>query len=496
MTKLKSNGAELIYSTYLGGSGNPRFGNYGDSANTLTVDDQGYAYVAGFTASHDFPVTSDAYQQTNLTNPKKPAGNGFVTKLNLTGTDLAYSTYLGGSTFSSVTGIGLAGSGRVFVVGTTSDTDFPTTGNAFQIINRSPSFGDGFLTELNREGSYPIYSTYLGGSGYDSTGGVAVDRLGNVYLSGVSSSTDFPVSLGAYQEGNASVTNHPVAVVAKLAFHGATTTHVGSSIVSLPGTPVDIGITVTPVNPQGNVATGQAALLIDRQIVAVLPLDAAGNAFYTTDTLSLGLHTVVGSYSGDSTYSSSTGKLIQQVGYGQAAQPVFSPLSGTYNRVVVSIRTPTNDATIHYTVDGKTPTALSTVYTLPVSIRTSQILKAIAMWRGSKRSALQVARYTIVPNAITTTTTLKSSSFNSISGQPLTLTATVNATPTASGLSGTVAFQLSGAILGTAPVVDGVATFTTSSITPGGYRATANYTGSSTYSGSVSSSLGLSVRQQ
>jgi hypothetical protein len=177
VAKLSPTGSALVYSTYLGGSGY-------DVGSGIAVDSSGNAYVTGQTQSTNFPTV----------NALQPAYGGgtdvFVAKLNPTGSALAYSTYLGGSGRDIGNGIAVDSSGNAYVTGGTASTDFPTM-NPFQ-----PAYGggdfDAFVAEFNPTGSALIYSTYLGGSGEDNGGGVAVDSSGNAYVTGFTESTNFP----------------------------------------------------------------------------------------------------------------------------------------------------------------------------------------------------------------------------------------------------------------------------------------------------------------
>jgi len=214
VAKLNPTGSALVYSTYLGGSG------CGDFAHGLAVDDSGNAYIAGETSSSNFPVTQGAFQTTKPKNR-----TGFVSKLNPTGSALIYSTYLGGSNgfagdFAST--LVVDDSGNTYIAGVANSTDFPVSQEAYQTTNRivpDPSFGiltgtNAFVTKLNPTGSALIYSTYLGGSGIvfgqglstaiygDGASGLAVDSGGNVYVTGSAYSTDFPVTVGAFQRTN------------------------------------------------------------------------------------------------------------------------------------------------------------------------------------------------------------------------------------------------------------------------------------------------------
>lgn len=177
----------LTYSTFLGGSG-------GDIAYGVAVDSAGDAYVTGVTASTTFPATSAAYQTTY-------AGDGdvFVTKFNPTGTGILFSTFLGGTGDDVPSQVLLDALGDIFLTGSTTSNNFPTTSGVFQ-----PNYAgnqDAFLTEMKPDGSALIYSTYIGGTGVDFGTAVALDSSGNAYVVGSTQSTDFP-TMNALQLGN------------------------------------------------------------------------------------------------------------------------------------------------------------------------------------------------------------------------------------------------------------------------------------------------------
>jgi hypothetical protein len=176
----------LVYSSYLGGLG-------GDGSRDIAVDADGNAYITGPTHSTNFPTTTGAFQATF-----NAGGDAFVTKLNSAGSALLYSTYLGGTNNDEGFGIALDTAGNAYVTGPTFSTDFPTTAGAFQT-----TFGgnrNAFVTKLNSTGSALVYSTYLGGSGeFDQGRDIAVDGDGSAYVTGETSSTDFPTTAGAVQ---------------------------------------------------------------------------------------------------------------------------------------------------------------------------------------------------------------------------------------------------------------------------------------------------------
>jgi hypothetical protein len=184
LLKLNPAGTALVYSTYLGGSGT-------DAAYGIAVGGSGNVYVTGTTTSADFPTTPGAYQTTN-----PGTVNSFVAQVNVTGSSLAYATYLGSDTFGvHVSGIAVDGSGNAYVTGNTGSTNFATAG-AYQTVLGGQN--DAFVAKLNAAGSALVYATYLGGSGDDRGLGIAVDGSGNAYVTGVTSSTNFP-TLNAYQ---------------------------------------------------------------------------------------------------------------------------------------------------------------------------------------------------------------------------------------------------------------------------------------------------------
>ncbi len=183
VTKLNSVGTALIYSTYLGGTN-------GDQGRAITVDTEGNAYITGGTFSNNFPTTAGAFDPIYKGN-----GDAFLTKLNSVGTNLIYSTYLGGTSLDFANGITVDYAGNAYVTGQTQSSDFPTTSGVFD-----PAFngnGDAFVTKLNSDGTSLIYSTYLGGTSEDNGTKIAIDIMGNTYITGTTFSNDFPTTIDA-----------------------------------------------------------------------------------------------------------------------------------------------------------------------------------------------------------------------------------------------------------------------------------------------------------
>jgi len=193
VTKLNPTGSALVYSTFLGGS------NF-EWGRGLAVDAAGNVYVAGQTKSSDFPTTGGAFDRTfNVDNCPRcgiDQYDGFVTKLNASGSALVYSTFLGGFDIDDAIGIAVDVTGSAYVVGETGSSNFPTTAGAFA-QTRSGEY-DAFLTKLNPSGSALVFSTYLGGDLVDFARRVAVDGAGSAYVLGTTRSTTFPTTAGAF----------------------------------------------------------------------------------------------------------------------------------------------------------------------------------------------------------------------------------------------------------------------------------------------------------
>ncbi len=166
----------VIYSTYLGGSGD-------DQPNGIAVDSSGDLYVAGYTDSTDFPLA---------TIGALPAGDHvFVAKLDPTGSNLLYADYIGGNDQDYGFALALDSANNVYVTGSTASSNFPLV-NPFQ--SQYPGSYNGFLSEVSPDGSSLLYSTYLGGNGSDQPSSIAIDHSGDIVVSGNTSSTDFPVA--------------------------------------------------------------------------------------------------------------------------------------------------------------------------------------------------------------------------------------------------------------------------------------------------------------
>ncbi len=502
VTKLNAAGSELAYSTYLGGSS-------GDVAKAITVDDSGNAFIVGTSYSDDYPVTPGAYQTSNrsvLANGAI-AGNAYLTKLNPAGSELVYSTYLGGTVQETGSGVAIDSAGDAFITGTTESSDFPVTKGAFQTVyssaSASPPFsdcdyiilfsGDGFVTKLNPAGSALLYSTYLAGSNTwyengsspfvncstvgDSGTAIAVDGAGNAYITGQAGSDDFPVTALAYQPTNHAPAGSTNLFITKLNPAGTSlvySTYLGGSTnnggdaptaialdaadnIYLTGFaqstdfPVTVGAfqtknpynstSINPANgfiskitppsttlltPKVTVAPASASIAVTQTLAVAVTVTGTGPTPTGTVTLTSGTYksattklvsgkvtitvpanslasgsdTLTVKYSPDTAsstiYLSATGTATETVTAGAAAAPVFTPAAGTYSAAQsVKLTSTTAGATIYYTLNGTTPTTSSTKYTAAISVKATETLKAIAVATGFKTSAVASALYTI-----------------------------------------------------------------------------------------------------
>ncbi len=189
VVKVALDGTDLLYATLLGGTER-------ETGHGIAVDAAGYVYVAGQTASEDFPVTPGAFDSSYSRS------EGFVAKLTADGAALVYATYLGGDEVDSIEAIDIDTAGYVYATGLTHSSDFPTTPDAFGPIctecTSDYSAHDSFVTKLNPDGADLAYSTFLGGNLADYSRDIAVSENGRAYVTGYTFSPDFPITPGAF----------------------------------------------------------------------------------------------------------------------------------------------------------------------------------------------------------------------------------------------------------------------------------------------------------
>ena len=316
----------LSYSTYLGGTG-------GDTAYSVVLDSSGDAYVTGVTASTNFPSTSSAYQTAYDGD-----GDVFITEFNPAGNGLIFSTFLGGTGDDTPAQILLSSFGNLFIVGSTTSNNFPTTSGVFQPIYAGNQ--DAFLTEIKPDGSALVYSTYIGGTGADFGTAVAIDSAGNAYVTGSTQSTDFP-TLNPIQPGNvgyydAFVTElSPTATLVYSTYLGGTLNDYGTGVaVDTSGNVTVSGYTYSSNFPTQNAL--QSAL-------------AGGSDIFITKFTPGSSSLLFSTYLGGSSIDRSSGMVVDASGNiylaGDSQSPNFpvtanayqSSLAGTDNAVITKL---------------------------------------------------------------------------------------------------------------------------------------------------------------
>jgi hypothetical protein len=212
VTKINATGTTLLYSTFLGGSST-------EQGLAIDVDEDFNAYVTGFTGSSNFPIQSGLEGFTAY-RPFYRGGStdAFVTKLNPTGTGLVFSTYAGGFGADQGWGIAVHSSGDVYVTGDTTSPNLPVTPLALQTSLRGSM--DAFFLRLDRFAAGAGYMSYFGGTSTDSARAIAIDSSRNVYLTGSTSSANFPAGASSF---DTSANGGEDAFVMKLTYLGGST---------------------------------------------------------------------------------------------------------------------------------------------------------------------------------------------------------------------------------------------------------------------------------
>jgi hypothetical protein len=195
VAKLGPTGTNLVYFSYLGGSGN-------DGALDLAVDQAGNAYVTGFTDSTNFPILNALYPTiagSLDTNFLVYPSDAFITELNSNGTALVFSTYFGGTGPEVASSIALDSQANIYLTGYTYSSNFPTVNAAYTNLS---GFNDVFVSRFGPGGSPLIYSTYIGGTNRDEAGGIVADDSQVAYITGYTSSSNFPVTASVVNSTN------------------------------------------------------------------------------------------------------------------------------------------------------------------------------------------------------------------------------------------------------------------------------------------------------
>jgi hypothetical protein len=387
VTKLNASGSDLLYSTFLGGGGS-------DSGAGITIDASGSAHVTGPTGSAGFPTTSGTLDTTH-----NGGTDAFVTKLNASGSDLLYSTFLGGGAPDVGVTIAVDAAGSAYLTGSTQSADFPTTSGTLDTTHNG-SF-DAFVTKLNASGSELLYSTFLGDSSLDIGRGIAADAAGSAYLTGETSSADFPTTAGAldtsYNGGtDAFVTklNASGSVLTYSTFLGGSATDLSAGIAvdaagsayltGLTSLPADFPTTagaldtthnggfdafVTKLNASGSALVYSTYLGGSGSDLGLgIAVDAAGNAYLTGETNSADFPTTSGAL--DTTHNGGNDTFVTKldlVPFFPPAAITLSPASatnsvGTSHTVTATVKdaadpaNPVPDLIVRFTVTGSVPT--------------------------------------------------------------------------------------------------------------------------------------------
>lgn len=268
VAKFDNRASEVIYLTYIGGA-------LDDVALSLAVDDGGNAFVTGYTDSTDFPRQSAIFNAISGV-PYPVVGvhplDAFVTKLGPQGTNLIYSTYLGGHGVDEGVGIAVDPAGCAYVAGYTESTNFPTA-NASGGFASYGGNGDAFVTKFGPAGTNLVYAMYLGGTNLDVGNDIAADVAGQAYVTGYTTSTNFPVTTNAAQPWLAGGEDAFVTVVSPAGTNLVSSTYLGgagnnagyrialdaaANIYVTGATTGDAGFPVTPggLNPGGFFQSG------------------------------------------------------------------------------------------------------------------------------------------------------------------------------------------------------------------------------------------------
>jgi hypothetical protein len=301
----------LAYGTYLGGLTTVNNSNNSDIGNAITVDAAGNAIVTGYTNSCLFPTTAGSFNPTGGGFPaSNNCANGFLTKLNASGSGLVWSTFTGSLITSKNNDnndvIALAPDGSIYVAGDQIGVVLSPTVNPIMTQNESHFT---YIKRFDSTGASVLFSSAVGGT-TDANSlptGIAVDSAGNVYLGGYTDSYTFPVTAGAFQTTNKTPgPSVATGFVVKIAPTATTTT-----ALTLPTGTVTAGQSVTfsakVTGPTGSTGTptGTVTFLSGSTTLGTGTLDATGSTSYTAPGLNATTYNVTASYAGDNAFSAS-----------------------------------------------------------------------------------------------------------------------------------------------------------------------------------------------
>ena len=438
VAKLGVDGSSLVYGTYLGGTG-------AEDAYAVAVDSSGAAMIGGYVVGAGFPTTAGAFD-TSLNS----SGDGFVTKLNAAGSALIFSTFLGGSGSDGVGSVALDAEGAPVVSGNTASANFPTTAGAYDTVLNGGA--DAFVAKLNATGTALVYSTFLGGAGADYGGAMALDATGGAVLTGLTASSDFPTTAGAY---DTTANGDYDVFVARVAADGASlvySTFLGGTgadycngmALDASGSAVVCGRTNSAVFPttfgaihyayRGGTQDGFVAKLradgsgvilstllggAGEDSCAAVALDAAGDAVITGYTLSSDFPATAGAY--DSVQNGGLDAFVAKVTFAASTTSlVATGATGQMGEMV--------EFTATLTSEGQPVPGATVKFTTPDSVTTS---------RTTNASGVANVWYDIPVGAATASVAVEFEAIDLLLATSTTATLTVNTVARVSALSAT-----------------------------------------------------------
>jgi hypothetical protein len=409
----KVGAASLVYSTFIGGDETPGSNIPMNQVNALAADSSNNLYVAGNTYAYDYPTTPGVYQTAcGHANSANECSTAFVSKINPAGSAYVWSTFYGGTSANppneSASGVQVDAAGRVYLYGLSNGGDLP------QVNPVQPWYGNNeiFIATLSADATQLLFGTYFGnplfgGAQPIPSNGIVLDAAGNIYFAG----SDNPGSgwtsstPGTYSDpitggwnitffGKISPVFAPSATTLVIAPSTATTGQNVTFTATVAGTTSTPTGTVTLTNTNTNPATTLDTITL-----------ASGTGQFTTSSLAVGSYSVTGSYSGDSTYDSSTSSpqsltinnpATATVTLGRLAQIYAGvPLAAT------ATTTSPSGLTVTFTYTGISPTTYSTSATPPTAAGSYTVVGTIssATYSGSATGTLVIARALLTATA-------------------------------------------------------------------------------------------------
>ena len=517
--KLNPTGTALVYATYLGGQGL-------DLGRSIAVGADGQAYVTGLTRAMDFPTTPGAMP------PHEPSGNLvnnlFVTKVNADGTDLIFSTYLGGSESEQPGSVALDAAGFAYVTGSTQSPDFPTTGGVLQ-ETRPPTLGQSlfpFVTKFAPDGSL-VYSTYLD---YDGNGfGIAVDAEGRAWVAGAS---EAPLIHEVNPVQPPRCTNCQQAFIAALnptASAFLLSSYIGggyalSLALNPDGDAFVVGPTVAnlpTVNPMQPNHAGGSELFLAKVALSNVPVVTWSVPAPIAYGAPLGPAELdaTASIAGTFTYDPPAGTVLH-AGNGQTLSVTFTPADSRWETVERSVLVDVGTAPLTVSAD-----AANKFFGAPLPAVTASFagfvngdgpgnLTGTVTFSTSATSTSPVGPYPVMPGGVSssdyaitfapgTLTILPAATASAMAAvpssagflQPIVVIAGVGALPPGAGSpDGTVQFLDGPTVVGSAVVTGGTAAVVLNGLASGVHSLTAVYSGSGNFTGSTSSGVSVTIR--